>query len=208
MTLELYSAYVIATLILLAIPGPTIMLIISYALAQGRRSATASVLGVGLGDATAATASLLGLGALLAASASLFAVLKWVGAAYLFWIGLKMWRARAHGLETVAVAQVPPIKVFRHAYIVTALNPKGIVFFMAFLPHFVVADAPVAPQLLLLGTTFVVLGIANAAVYALAAAAIGERMRSPSLVRLINRVGGGFLMSAAFMTATLQRSSG
>lgn len=208
MTLELYSAYVVATLILLAIPGPTIMLVISYALAQGRRSATASVLGVALGDATAATASLLGLGALLAASASLFAVLKWVGAAYLFWIGLKMWRARAHGLDTVTVARVPPLKVFRHAYIVTALNPKGIVFFMAFLPHFVVADAPIAPQLFLLGATFVVLGIANAAVYALAAAAIGERMRSPSLVRLINRVGGGFLMSAAFMTATLQRSSG
>jgi len=208
MTLELYSAYVVATLILLAIPGPTIMLVISYALAQGRRSATASVLGVGLGDATAAAASLLGLGALLAASASLFAVLKWVGAAYLFWIGLKMWRARAHGLDTVTVARVPPVKVFRHAYIVTALNPKGIVFFMAFLPHFVVAEAPIVPQLFLLGTTFVVLGIANAAVYALTAAAIGERMRSPSLVRLINRVGGGFLMSAAFMTATLQRSSG
>lgn len=207
MTLELYSAYVIATIILLAIPGPTIMLVISYALAQGRRSAAASVLGVALGDATAATASLLGLGALLAASATLFTILKWVGAAYLFWIGIKMWRARAHGLSTLAVAQVPPLKVFRHAYIVTALNPKGIVFFMAFLPHFVAADAPIAPQLFLLGATFVVLGIVNAALYALTAAAIGQRMRSPSLVRLINRIGGGFLMSAALMTATLQRSS-
>lgn len=207
MTLELYSAYVVATLILLAVPGPTIMLVVSYALAQGKKSATASVLGVALGDATAASASLLGLGALLAASATLFGILKWIGAAYLFWIGVKMWRARAQSLETVTVADVPPRKVFWHAYIVTALNPKGIVFFMAFLPHFVVADAPIAPQLFLLGSTFVVLGVFNAAVYALAAASIGARMRSPSLVRLINRIGGGFLMSAAVMTATLQRSS-
>lgn len=207
MTLELYSAYVVATIILLAIPGPTIMLVVSYALAQGRKSAAASVLGVGLGDATAATASLLGLGALLAASATLFTALKWIGAAYLFWIGIKMWRARPHALETVAVANIPPKKVFRNAYVVTALNPKGIVFFMAFLPHFVVADAPVAPQLFLLGATFVILGILNATIYALAAAAIGERMRKPSLVRLINRIGGGFLMSAAAMTATLQRTA-
>ncbi len=207
MTLEIYTAYVVATLIVLAIPGPTIMLVVSYALAQGRKSASASVLGVALGDATAATASLLGLGAVLAASATLFSVLKWVGAIYLFWIGVKMWRARANSLETVAVANVPGRKVFWHAYIVTALNPKGIVFFMAFLPHFVVADAPIVPQLALLGVTFVVLGVLNAAIYAYAASEIGARMRSPSLVRLINRIGGGFLMSAAVMTATLQRSS-
>jgi len=208
MTLELYLAYVVATLILLAIPGPTIMLVVSYALAQGRKSAAASVLGVALGDATAATASLLGLGALLATSATLFAALKWVGAAYLLWIGIKMWRARPVGLETIAVASVPPRKVFLHAFVVTALNPKGIIFFMAFLPHFIAPQAEVAPQLFLLGTTFVVLGVLNAAVYALASAAIGTRMRSPSLLRLINRVGGGFLISAAVMTAGLQRSAG
>lgn len=208
MTLELYFAYVVATLILLAIPGPTIMLVVSYALAQGRKSAAASVLGVALGDATAATASLLGLGALLATSATLFAALKWVGAAYLLWVGIKMWRARPAGLETVSVASVPTRKVFLHAYIVTALNPKGIIFFMAFLPHFIAPQAAIAPQLFLLGTTFVVLGVLNVAVYALASAAISTRMRSPSLLRLVNRVGGGFLISAAVMTAGLQRSSG
>ena len=91
MTLELFFAYVIATLIVLAIPGPTIMLVVSYALTQGRKSAVASVLGVGLGDATAAAASLMGLGAILATSATAFTVLKWVGAIYLVWLGLKMW---------------------------------------------------------------------------------------------------------------------
>ncbi|MES0811265.1 LysE family translocator [Roseibium sp. SCPC15] len=207
MTLELYFAYVIATLIVLAIPGPTIMLVVSYALTQGRKSAFASVMGVGLGDATAATASLLGLGAILAASATAFTVLKWVGAAYLVWLGVKMWRSRPTALGMHQVAAVPANKIFWHAYVVTSLNPKGIVFFMAFLPHFIAPQAAVAPQLVLLGSTFVVLGILNAAVYALTAAAIGQKLRSPSLLRLVNKVGGGFLISAAAMTATLQRST-
>ncbi|WP_417686236.1 LysE family translocator [Roseibium sp.] len=206
MTLELYSAYVVATIVVLAIPGPTIMLVVSYALAQGRKSALASVAGVGLGDATAAIASLAGLGAILATSATLFTILKWVGAAYLFWIGLKMLRSRPSSLEPHGVAAAPARKVFLHAYVVTALNPKGIIFFMAFLPHFIAPQSPATPQLFLLGTTFVVLGIMNAAVYALGASAIGSRLRSPSVVSLVNKVGGGFLMSAAAMTAVLQRS--
>ncbi|MBD8890604.1 LysE family translocator [Roseibium litorale] len=206
MSMELFGAYVVATIILLAIPGPTILLVISYAISHGKKSAAASVLGVALGDATAATASLLGLGAILATSAFLFSVLKWVGAAYLFWIGVKMWRSKSNGLKAGEVEHAPPRKIFLHAYVVTALNPKGIIFFMAFLPHFISASAPVTPQLLLLGTTFVVLGVVNAAVYAFAASAIGDRLRSPSLMKIVNRIGGGFLMSAAAMTASLQRA--
>ncbi len=207
MTLELYSAYIAATLIVLAIPGPTILLVVSYALTQGRRSAFATVMGVGLGDATAATVSLLGLGAILAASATAFTVLKWIGAVYLVWLGIKMWRSRPAPLSQQQVADVPTKRIFCHAYVVTALNPKGIVFFMAFLPHFIAPQAPVVPQLALLGSTFVVLGILNAAVYALTAAAVGQKLRSPSLMRLVNKVGGGFLISAAALTATIQRSA-
>ncbi len=207
MTSELFFAYVIATLIVLAIPGPTIMLVVSYALTQGRKSAVASVLGVGLGDATAAAASLMGLGAILATSATAFTMLKWVGAIYLVWLGLKMWRSRPTALGPHQVADAPPRKIFWHAYVVTALNPKGIVFFMAFLPYFIAPHAPVVPQLALLGTTFVALGVLNAAVYAYAAAALGQKLRSPSLLRLVNKVGGAFLISAAAMTATLQRSA-
>lgn len=207
MTIELYTAYIVATLVVLAIPGPTIMLVVSYALTQGRKSALASVLGVGLGDATAATASLLGLGAILAASATAFTALKWVGAAYLIWLGIKMWRSRPGPLGVQEVEDIPPRKIFWHAFVVTSLNPKGIIFFMAFLPHFIAPQAAVAPQLFLLGSTFVLLGILNAAVYAYAAAAVGQKLKNPSVLRLVNKVGGGFLISAAAMTATLQRST-
>lgn len=112
MTLELYVAYVAATLIVLAVPGPTIMLVVSYALSQGRKSAAASVMGVGLGDATAAIVSLMGLGAILATSATAFAILKWIGAAYLVWLGIKMWRSRPAALGPHEVEDVPAKKIF------------------------------------------------------------------------------------------------
>ncbi|MTI45467.1 threonine/homoserine/homoserine lactone efflux protein [Roseibium hamelinense] len=207
MSLELYAAYIVATLVVLAVPGPTIMLVVSYALSHGRKSATASVLGVGLGDATAATVSLLGLGAILAASATAFGILKWAGAAYLLWLGVKMWRAPSSALETVNLPETLAKKIFLNAFVVTALNPKGIVFFMAFLPHFIAPGAPIAPQLVILGATFVVLGVLNAAVYALAASAIGTRLKSPAIVGLINRIGGSFLIGAALLTARLQRGN-
>lgn len=205
MTLELYTAYVLATLVVLAIPGPTIMLVVSYALAQGRKSALASVTGVALGDATAATLSLLGLGALLATSATLFTVLKWIGAAYLVWLGIKLWRSQPVPLETEGAAARDNRTILLHAWIVTALNPKGIAFFIAFLPHFIAPNAPVAPQLVLMGVTFVVLAIINALVYAYAAAAVRDQVRKPSTLRLINRVGGGVLIGAGLMTAMVRR---
>ncbi len=93
MSLEAWFAFAAASAIMLAIPGPTILLVVSYALGHGRKTALATVTGVALGDFTAMTASLFGLGAVLAASATLFTVLKWVGGAYLIWLGIKLWRA-------------------------------------------------------------------------------------------------------------------
>ena len=205
MTWELYSAYLVATVIVLAIPGPTIMLVVSYALAQGRRTALASVTGVALGDTTAAVLSLAGLGAVLATSAMLFTVLKWVGAAYLVWLGWKMWRTSPAPLETVATATRDSRTILMHAWIVTALNPKGIAFFIAFLPHFIAPDAPVTPQLVLMGVTFVVLAIVNALAYTLAASAVREKVNRPATLKAINRLGGSVLIAAGLMTAAMRR---
>src|SRR3954470_6110799 len=95
MCFENWLAFAAASAILLVIPGPTILLVVSYALGQGWRTALPMAVGVALGDFTAMTFSLLGLGALLATSATLFAVLKLAGAAYLVWLGVKLWRAGA-----------------------------------------------------------------------------------------------------------------
>ncbi len=205
MTLELYLSYVIATLIVLAVPGPTILLVISYALSQGRRAALSTVVGVGLGDAIAVTVSLAGLGAVMATSATAFTALKWIGAAYLLYLGIKMWRTQPQ-LSLTDQPDISGKRMTLHTTIVTALNPKGIAFFIAFLPHFLNPAAPAAGQLALLGTTFVVLGIVNAALYALFAAHVRNRITRPSTLKWANRAGGTMLLGAGLMTATLRRA--
>ncbi|BBK33196.1 threonine/homoserine/homoserine lactone efflux protein [Stella humosa] len=177
------------------------LLVVSYALGHGRRSAAATVAGVALGDTTAVIASLLGLGALLAASAMLFTVLKWVGAAYLVYLGVKLWRAPVSANGIPAAPPAPPWKIFLHAYGVTALNPKGIVFFVAFLPQFVDRGGDVAWQLLILGSSFVVIATVNALAYALLAAGARRAVRRPSVQRAVNRTGGGLLVGAGLLTA-------
>ncbi|GAB5510864.1 MAG: LysE family translocator [Hyphomicrobiales bacterium] len=205
MTLELYISYVVACFVVLAVPGPTILLVISYALSQGRRAALSTVVGVGFGDAIAVTVSLAGLGAIMATSATAFAVVKWVGAAYLIYLGIKMWRTQPQ-LSLTDQPEVSGRKMTIHTTLVTALNPKGIAFFIAFLPHFLNPAAPAAPQLVILGATFVVLGVVNAALYAVFAAHLRARITRPSTLKWANRAGGTMLLGAGLITATLRRA--
>ncbi|WP_181700663.1 LysE family translocator [Chthonobacter albigriseus] len=201
MTVEHWLAFTLASSVLLAIPGPTILLVISYALGHGRKSASATVAGVALGDFTAMTASMLGLGALLAASATLFTVLKWIGAAYLVYLGLKLWRAPVGDLEGAAEREARPRAIFLHAYAVTALNPKSIVFFVAFLPQFLDTSRPLAPQMMIFEATFLVLATINAFAYAMLASAARRTIRRRSVQRAVNRIGGSLLIGAGALTA-------
>ncbi len=203
MALDHWLAFVAASAVLLAIPGPTVLLVISYALGHGRRSATSTVAGVALGDFTAMTASMVGLGALLAASVALFAGLKWVGAAYLVFLGVKLWRAPV-GAATSVEAVVPverPGRIFLHAFAVTALNPKSIVFFVAFLPQFLDGARAVVPLLVIFEVSFLVLATANALTYALLASAARRTIRQPRVQRTVNRTGGTLLVGAGALAA-------
>jgi threonine/homoserine/homoserine lactone efflux protein len=207
MALDHWLAFVAASAVLLAIPGPTVLLVISYALGHGRRSATATVAGVALGDFTAMTASMLGLGALLATSAALFSGLKWVGAAYLVFLGVKLWRAPvaegavdADSLDAAAPIARPG-RIFLHAYAVTALNPKSIVFFIAFLPQFLDGGRAVLPQLVIFEASFLALATANALTYALLASAARRTIRRPRVQRAVNRTGGTLLIGAGALAA-------
>lgn len=208
MSFELWLAFAVASAILLAIPGPTIMLVISYALGRGRRTGWATVPGVVLGDFTAMTISLAGAGAVLATSATLFTILKLCGAAYLIWLGIQLWRAPAvPEMLGTAVQQNGQRKMFVSTYVVTALNPKSIVFFVAFVPQFVVADAPVLPQFVALEATFLTLAGINAALWALLAGEMRAWFRRPTTLRLVNRLGGGMLIGAGLLTAAARRTA-
>lgn len=207
MAFDLWIAFAIASTILLLIPGPTILLVVSYALGQGRRSALATVAGVAMGDAVAMTASMLGVGALLAASAELFTAVKWIGAAYLVWLGVRLWRAPVAGGPVAADAPtaVAPRRMVGHAFVVTALNPKSITFFVAFLPQFVDPARPLWPQMALMVATFVTLASVNALGYALLAARARRTIRRPSVMRAVNRTGGGLLIGAGVLAAVWKR---
>lgn len=196
MELSTWIAFVAATSILLVIPGPTILLVVSYALGQGWRAAVPMAAGVALGDLTAMIASLVGLGALLATSSNLFVALKWAGAAYLIYLGLKLIKAGGRIDVEARTEPVRPWRMLAHAWIVTALNPKSLTFFIAFVPQFLDASRPFLPQALMAVATFVTLAFANAFGYALLASRARTMARSEAAVGFVNRAGGSALVLA------------
>lgn len=203
MSIELWLAFVAASAVLLIIPGPTILTVISYSIAHGHRANVPLVAAVALGDSTALVVSLLGLGALLATSAFWFMVVKWTGGLYLLYLGMKLLRAGVSSAELTAPA-VPKSrwKLFANTYLVTALNPKGIVFFVAFLPQFIDSGASVTRQLCVLAVTFVVMATINAGLYAVFAASARKLLASPRAQWCFN-LSGGSLLSAAGVWALL-----
>jgi threonine/homoserine/homoserine lactone efflux protein len=204
LTLETWLAFTAAAAVLLVIPGPTILLVVSYALGQGWRTALPMAIGVALGDFTAMSLSLLGLGALLAASATVFTILKWIGAAYLVWLGVKLWRSGGALDVTPRKDAASALKMLAHAWLVTALNPKGLMFFVAFLPQFIDPKLAFMPQVSLCAATFLVLAFANAFTYALIAARARQAVRNARAIGVINRIGGSLLIGAGFATVVLR----
>ena len=197
MSIELWLAFVAASVVLLIVPGPTILTVISYSVAHGGRVNVPLVAAVALGDSTALLVSLLGLGALLAASAFWFTIVKLAGGLYLLYLGVKLLRAGISPAQwATPAALTSPWRLFANTYLVTALNPKGIVFFVAFLPQFIKPNANIAHQLWILATTFVVLATINASLYAVFAASARKLLASPQAQRRFN-LSGGVLLSAA-----------
>jgi threonine/homoserine/homoserine lactone efflux protein len=203
MTIEIWAAFAAASALLLIIPGPTVLLVVSYALGQGWRTALPMAVGVALGDFTAMTLSMLGLGALLAASATLFTALKWIGAAYLVWLGVKLWRAGDRLDAAPRTDAVSAVRMLGHAWLVTALNPKSITFFVAFLPAFLDPRADFLTQMLVFEATFLMLAFANALGYALAASKTRGFVANRQAIGVVNKLGGGLLIGAGVATVSL-----
>jgi threonine/homoserine/homoserine lactone efflux protein len=197
MSFDLWLAFVAASTALLLIPGPTVLLVLSYALSQGRRVAVASAIGVAFGDLLAMTASLVGLGALVLASATLFTALKWIGALYLVYLGVQLLRSNpTKGFKAEpSQNQIAAYQIFGHTFAVTALNPKSI----AFVPQFLDSTQPLGPQFIILIATFVTLAAINVLAYALLADRMRARVEKASTLRNLNRMG--------VLTASLNRAT-
>lgn len=204
MSLENWAAFAAASAVLVVIPGPTILLVVSYALGQGWRAALPMASGVALGDFTAMTLSMLGIGALLAASATVFLLLKWAGAAYLVYLGARLYRAGGALEAEPRTDRTSAAGMLWHAWLVTALNPKSITFFVAFLPQFLDRHADLMPQMIFFEATFLALAFANALAWAFVAARARSVVSNPRAIRIFNRAGGTLLIGAGLATAAMR----
>jgi threonine/homoserine/homoserine lactone efflux protein len=194
-TLALFAA---ACLAFLAIPGPSVFYVVTRSLVQGRRAGLTSMLGVQAGGLVHVVAAAFGVSALIASSAAAFTVVKYAGAAYLVFLGLRKLLSRDPEVEAEPSAPASSARLFGHGVVVNVLNPKTALFFLAFLPQFVDPSAPVAPQMLLLGTMLVCLGVLSDGTYALLAAGAGNKLRNR---RRLERWSGGVFVALGVVAA-------
>lgn len=208
MSIEVWLTFLAASAVLCFTPGPTVFLVVGQALAHGRKSLVPLILGVFIGDIVLMTLSVLGLGVLLSMSSTLFNMMKLAGAAYLIYLGVKAFTAKR--LSDASVEEVSikgsSTKIFRDAMIATTLNPKAILFFLAFFPLFLTPGAPMLPQLLVLASSFLALSLASVGFYGLLSNQLRERMIESNILDGVNKVGGCLLVGAGLITAGLQRS--
>ena len=202
MPLEILLTYTLVTTSFLLIPGPTILLVISYSLLRGRKALVYLVLGVGLGDLTAITFSFFGLGLLLEKVTIAFYFLKWIGAVYLIWLGIKMWRIDPNSENILENKNIQNSKeIFINAYVVTALNPKSIVFFLAFIPQFIDPISPFYTQSFILGVIFIILAIITVFGYSTLASFLSQQLHLTLVKKWTQRIGSVLLVIAGGMTA-------
>ena len=178
-TLLLFMA---ASAALVAVPGPAVLYIVGRGIAQGRAAGVVSALGIETGALVHVAAAVAGLSAIVASSATAFAVLKYAGAAYLVYLGVQRLRTRSD-VPLAALAPESHGRLFRQGIVVNALNPKVAVFFVAFLPQFVDPAQAVAPQVALLGVLFILVAATLDCAWALAAGSLGDRLRRSLRVR-------------------------
>ncbi|MFI7697995.1 LysE family translocator [Nonomuraea sp. NPDC049480] len=195
--------FCVATLGLLLVPGPAVLYIVTRSVSQGRSAGLISVLGVHTGSVVHVAAAALGISALLSASATAFTVVKYVGVAYLVYLGVRKLMRRDEGEEAIELRVQSKQRLFWEGFVVNVLNPKTAIFFLAFLPQFALPEAgPIGPQILLLGVLWIVLGMASDGTYAMLASALAGKVRASARVRRRLDVGSGvvYLGLAAWLT--------
>jgi threonine/homoserine/homoserine lactone efflux protein len=193
-----------ASLALLAVPGPAVVYVVTRSLDQGRAAGLVSVLGVETGTFAYALAAAAGLTGLIAASETGFTIVRYAGAAYLVYLGVRKLLDREAAATTTAGARS---RLYLRGVLVQLLNPKIAVFFLAFLPQFVDASGgPVALQILLLGTIFTLLAVLSDTAYVLLAGTLRDRLRGGRLARRgLARLSGAIYIALG-VTAALSGS--
>jgi threonine/homoserine/homoserine lactone efflux protein len=197
MNWQLFTAFLLITLVLFLIPGPIVTLVIATSVSKGMRAGLITVAGTSCGTAVLLAVIALGLGWILSHALSWFEALRWVGACYLIWLGIQAWRGAA------GAAMLPPSDrvQFGRGFLVALSNPKTIAFFTAFLPQFIDPDLPAAPQLAAMCVVSVLLGAVSDSGWAVLAGLGRIWFMQPARAKLLGRlsglalIGGGLWLS-------------
>lgn len=202
MSLDTWIAYTLACVVLTVIPGPSVMLVIAQSLTRGRSAVALCILGDVIGSVVLVGLSFAGVGAILASSAILFQIVKWAGVVYLAWLGLsQIAAARVNPPEGPGEAAVSAWGSFWAGAVTAVLNPKAIVFYMAFLAQFIDPEGDMPLQLAVLTLTSSLVVVVVLAAYALVAERAGSFCRSPRARRRIGYAGGGFMIGGSAVMA-------
>ena len=207
--LSVLLTFAAASLVLAVTPGPGVFYIVTRSLAQGRQAGLASVGGVALGNLGNAIGASVGLAALFAISSVAFTIVKYSGALYLIYLGIRTLRFPQLGFHAKPITLTPPRRIFRDGFIVALLNPKTAIFFGAFLPQFMGAEAAPMLQGIMLGTMFVAIAAATDAVYALTAGAISPILTHAQGISILGRylTGSAYIGLGVFTALTGSRST-
>ncbi len=205
-SIESLIAFGIASLALLVIPGPAVLYIINRSVTDGRNVALAAVAGLEIGNFMHVIAATVGLSAVIATSAAAFSVVKWIGAGYLVYIGIRTLVKRPQAV-TQASDQMTRRRAFTQGIVVNTFNPKVALFFLSYLPQFIDADrGSAALQSLILGTTFVILGSVSDSLFALLASALrGTLLRGKSLPFVQRYVAGTVFIALGAIASSTRR---
>ena len=200
MSLQAYLAFVAACIALALLPGPVVTLLIANGLRHGTRAALINCAGAQTGLAIVIGIVAVGLTSLMATMGYWFDWVRFAGAAYLIWLGIKLIRSPVEGVNTDEPPPPPRGGFFLQGFLVLLSNPKVLVFFGAFIPQFMDMEKPHLPQVALLGITFMVIAASTDAVYALLAGR-ARLFFSKQRTRLLSRVSGGFMIGGGIWLA-------
>ncbi|MER9052998.1 MULTISPECIES: LysE family translocator [unclassified Mesorhizobium] len=199
MSLELYATYVVACIVIVLVPGPTVTLIIANSIRHGSRAGLANVAGTQAGLAIMIAIVGIGLTSLIAGMGHWFELVRLIGAAYLIWMGVQMFRSKGK-LNADGSAKRPRGGFFLQGLLVAISNPKTLVFFGAFFPQFIAPEGNYALQIGVMGLTAMIFAAVSDSTYALAAGRAG-RLLSAGRVKLLSRISGSFLVGGGLWLA-------
>ena len=191
---DLYIAYMLATTALILMPGPIVTLTVATSLAHGARHGILTVCGATIGSGVLLALGALGMAWAFAVLSGWFSVIRWAGAAYLIFLGVKQWRARPVVLNDAHTNEGPVASVLMHGFVVAVTNPKTILFYAAFFPQFLDTSRALGPQLWVLSLTFIVIAFTLDSCYATMAGRLRRWLTGAERGLLRNRITGGLLM--------------